>query len=898
MTAKILVVDDEPHFELIIKKSFRRQIRRQEYEFLFALNGVEALVHLGEHRDISLVLTDINMPEMNGLTLLKHINEDYPLIKTVVITAYGDMSNIRQTMNGGAFDFLIKPIDLDDLRKTLEKTLSYVAKLQELERVKKEKEEASRALVENLRKMDEMKDEFLANVTHELNTPLHGIIGIAESMAEGASGSLGEEAEQNLGMIVSSGRRLCALVQDLLDFAKMKNSEIVLHRRPLDLAAIARVVLTLSRPLLAGRALTLVSEIPANIPLVMADENRIQQILHNLIGNAIKFTEKGRVTLSTRTVDNMIAVTVSDTGIGIPPDQFEEIFNSFSQLDGTTTRAYGGTGLGLSITRKLVQLHGGTISVDSKLGEGSGFTFTLPVSERTRKVPAEPEYDQPTVISWNSESEMDAGTFMPHLDNDDGGDFRILVADDEPINLRILTNQFSLLNYEVVPVSNGSRAVEILREDTHFDLLLLDLMMPGLSGFEVCHEIRKRYSLFELPILILTAKNQPRDFLAGLEAGANDYLPKPFDRRELLARVRTLLTLKRAVEHAIMHTRHLEAERQKRGLADNLRNLMVSLTSTLELEQVFNRFLENLQPVTPFNQALILLLHDHNLSLSVTRGYDREPSFENHRDFYERIFDDLTHGRQPIRIDTDSAPEKYLGAGMPRGIGEFLCVPFFIQSEVCGMVVLQRHSHEPFTDQEMQLSFAFAGQAAIAIENARLFEKVQNMAKTEELTGLYNRRHFFVLGRQEFQLAVDHGNALSAVMLDIDRFKNVNDSYGHSAGDEVLKAIAQRILDTCRKSDVVARYGGEEFAILLTNTDEKDAREVCERLRQRIQNETITIDSGNTVSVTASLGFVQRNDETEKLADLLRLADVALYEAKQQGRNRVIRYQPGQERNP
>ncbi len=897
MTEKILVVDDEPHFELIIRKAFREPIQGGEYAFSFALNGKEALARLEEEPDTAVVLSDINMPEMNGLTLLHELENSYPLIRTIVISAYGDMNNIRAAMNAGAFDFLIKPISIDDLRKTLSKTLFHVRQIREFETARREKERERKELVRHLKRMDRLKDEFLTNISHELQTPLNGIIGIAESLADGAAGPLSKQISWNLSMLVSSGKRLSALVNDILDFSKLKNRDLKLSLKPLHLKPLVDIVLSLSRPLLGGKPLLLENQLPDGLPLVVADENRLQQILHNLIGNAIKFTDEGKVWVSSDENEGSLQITVSDTGIGIPKQEFQNIFNSFEQLDGSATRKYSGTGLGLAVTRKLLQLHGGAIRVDSEPGKGSHFTFTLPKADPrdTEKGPAMEEQPKHSIIAWE-DSELRAGVSMPKPLKS-GTSFRILVADDEPVNLQVLANQFSLRNYEVVPVSNGFEVLETVRREPDFDLILLDLMMPGLSGYEVCRKIRETHSLFDLPILILTAKNQPRDFLAGLEAGANDYLAKPFDKRELLARAKTLLTLKQAVKRAITQARRLEAERHNRKIAENLRKLMETLTSTLEMEEVLSRFLESLTEVVPFERAMVTLLKNEQLEPVLTRGFREDERFadQTFSAVDRELFEEISRDRLPRiihRPDQDPSLREFTSGAE---IQAWLVVPLFNQGMVNGLVLLERIEAAPYDNQEMQLAFAFAAQAAIAIENAKLFGQVQILATLDELTGINNRRNFFSMGKLEFQRARRHGHSLSSIMVDIDHFKKFNDAHGHAVGDEVLCTIARRISRTCRVTDILGRYGGEEFAILLPGTDQTKAGEVAERLRREVCEKPILVEKTGTgeprpLRASISLGVSVVEESTPHLEDLLRQSDQALYAAKQGGRNRVVHF--------
>ncbi|HEY9727414.1 MAG TPA: SpoIIE family protein phosphatase [Chroococcales cyanobacterium] len=439
----------------------------------------------------------------------------------------------------------------------------------------------------DLQRLDQLKDEFLANTSHELRTPLNGIIGIAESLMDGVTGSLPDETRYNLSLVVSSGRRLANLVNDILDFSKLRNETLELQIKPVEMRAIASVVLTLSRPLIGQKDLQLINSISPDLPTVNADENRVQQILHNLVGNAIKFTDSGTVEISAEVVDGaggrgdfreefpasfsrsqMLAISVSDTGIGIPDDKLDRIFESFEQADGTIARQYGGTGLGLAITKKLVELHGGEIAVQSIVGTGSRFTFTLPLSEGI-EVEGSEGLDDLTQSGKLQPTEQQRVTPQPaNLQPLDlqplpsNGSVKILIVDDEPVNRQVFTNYLSLHNYSIRQASSGSEALSILESGFKPDLILLDVMMPRLTGYEVTRKIRETWQAIELPIVLLSAKNQVADLVAGLEAGANDYLIKPISKDELLARIKTHLNLRQLKTENLRLATELELTRQ------------------------------------------------------------------------------------------------------------------------------------------------------------------------------------------------------------------------------------------------------------------------------------------------------------------------------------------------
>jgi two-component system, sensor histidine kinase ChiS len=414
-----------------------------------------------------------------------------------------------------------------------------------------------------LQRLDQLKDEFLANTSHELRTPLNGIIGIAESLIDGATGPLPNETRFNLSLIVSSGRRLANLVNDILDFSKLRNETIELQIKPVEMRAIASVVLTLSQPLLGQKDLQLINTISPDLPTVNADENRVQQILHNLVGNAIKFTDSGTVEISARVVDNQLAISVTDTGIGIPEDKLDRIFESFEQADGTIARQYGGTGLGLAITKKLVELHGGEIAVESTVGVGSQFTFTLPLSQGLEGLNVErlDGSQQPARVQLINPqpARVQLANLQPLPVN---GSAHIMIVDDEPVNRQVFTNYLSLDNYSITQASSGPEALAILESGFKPDLILLDVMMPRLTGYEVTRKIRETWQAIELPIVLLSAKNQVSDLVAGLEAGANDYLVKPISKDELLARIKTHINLRQLKAENLRLATELELTRR------------------------------------------------------------------------------------------------------------------------------------------------------------------------------------------------------------------------------------------------------------------------------------------------------------------------------------------------
>ncbi|MBU9714671.1 ATP-binding protein [Evansella tamaricis] len=425
----------------------------------------------------------------------------------------------------------------------------------EKEKAEQRARESQELAMKNLKKTDELKDEFLAITSHELRTPLYGMIGIAESLRDGAAGNIPEDMKRQLNMIITSGNRLTHLVNDILDFSKLKHESLNLHIKPVYIKGIVDVVISICKSLVNNRQIQLVNMVDKSLPPLYADQNRLQQILYNLIGNAIKYTEEGEIVVSASVENGYMKISVSDTGKGITEENKNLIFEPFQQVDKSVSRIAGGAGIGLSITKRLVDLHGGKMEVESELGEGSTFHVLLPLNNEQ----TDTEEEVALTVEAYTENEPVLSKILPSASES----ATIVIADDEPVNLQILINQLTLEGYEIITASHGEEVFRIIQE-YQVDLLILDIMMPNMSGYEVCQRLREDYSLMELPILMLTAKNQLHDKIASFEAGANDYLVKPCDKQELISRVKTLVRIRTLNQELIKMNLHLEEKIQER----------------------------------------------------------------------------------------------------------------------------------------------------------------------------------------------------------------------------------------------------------------------------------------------------------------------------------------------
>lgn len=506
----------------------------------------------------------------------------------------------------------------------------------EKEKAERTARESQAFAIESLRKTDELKDEFLAITSHELRTPLYGMIGIAESLRDGVAGNMEKEVNNQLDMIIQSGRRLSHLVHDIIDFSKLKHNTISIGPKQVDLFDLVEVVFTVCQPLMKEKQVSLMNRIPKDLPAVLADPDRLQQIMYNLIGNAINHTSYGEIAVTAELMtDEVIKIRVSDTGRGISRDLQKSIFEPF-QGSVAASEFTASMGIGLSVTKKLVELHGGKIAVQSEMGKGSEFHFTLPAAQ----IPL--QHKEEITASIQPFTQEDPELIEPDISLDQKA-IKVLVADDEPVNLQVLMNQLMLEGMEVVKARSGEEVLQLVEVHT-FDLIILDIMMPHMSGYEVCERIRKTYSLLELPILMLTAKSQVPDKITAFEAGANDYVTTPCDKEEFLSRVRTLAQLKSMNDEVTTLNKELETKVKERTKALEIANENLSDTnhSLMEMAESRRNLLANIahELGTPvmFLHSYIQALHG---GLITEKEVHYRKSVDDKVSVLNRLIDDL-----------------------------------------------------------------------------------------------------------------------------------------------------------------------------------------------------------------------------------------------------------------
>ncbi|MEK5414629.1 MULTISPECIES: hybrid sensor histidine kinase/response regulator [Paenibacillus] len=472
-------------------------------------------------------------------------------------------------------------------------------------------------LAHSLQRSVTQKDVFLANTSHELKNPLYSIINIAETVLDSERDTVTHQNAENLKLLITVGRRMSLLVDDLLDQSQLRESNIQLQLRELKIQSFAVGVLDMFKFLTEGKSLTLISEIPDSFPSIVADEKRLIQILFNLLQNAVKYTTVGTIRIHADIHKKSAQIHITDTGLGMNEETLLRAFQPYEQGDSSMNEVSGGIGLGLSTSKQLVELHGGKISVVSTLGEGTTFTFTMPLYDSTSRVlnselPSMTEFsDTPSMITL---SKLTAPGIVSSAH---GRRPKLLAVDDDPVNLKILTNVLSIKDYEIVTVTSGNDAL-LLLDTAQWDLIITDVMMPQMSGYELAHRIRERYTIAELPILLLTARNQPEDIYTGFISGANDYVMKPMNAIELKARVRSLTDLKQSVNERLrVEAAYLQAQIQPHFLFNTLNSISAlasfDINRMSHLVDAFSSYLRlsfnflNAEPMIPIERELELV---------------------------------------------------------------------------------------------------------------------------------------------------------------------------------------------------------------------------------------------------------------------------------------------------
>ncbi|AFL76117.1 response regulator [Thiocystis violascens] len=545
----LLIVDDEQSIREFIHELFKDQ-----YDILQAADGTDALVMLESEDAIDVVLLDIMMPGLDGFEVLEILKSNPHLahLRVIMLSAKSDVDSKVRAFAAGAVDFVNKPFEVSELAARLNTQVRLSRADAELKQAKSDAESANRA-----------KSEFLANMSHEIRTPLNAIIGMSELLT---TTPLDATQRDYVGIIETSGNALLFLISDILDYSKIEAGMLELHPLRFVLQDCVQGALDLVKNKAWEKQLRLTVELDPGLPReFVGDDHRLRQIIVNLVSNAVKFTERGSVAialagqeaassssslsggataaggLETERVYRLI-LTVQDTGVGIPREAQSRLFQKFSQVDASTTRRYGGTGLGLAICRRLSELMGGGIEVESAgvPGQGSIFrcTWLMPAIRHRQAIGSGSggaDGGRALVVEYGAVRDP---AVTPALDlaqpTDPPPRLRILLAEDNPINQMVTLKLLKHLGLQADVVNNGVEAVEASKQSV-YDVILMDVQMPELDGIGASRQIRQLPPNHRQPrIIALTANATADDRQACLDAGMNDFATKPIRMEKLV----------------------------------------------------------------------------------------------------------------------------------------------------------------------------------------------------------------------------------------------------------------------------------------------------------------------------------------------------------------------------
>ncbi len=832
-------------------------------------------------------------------------------------------------------------------------------------------------LYEQTRDLERAKSAFFANVSHELRTPLTLILGPLGDLL--GAGGLSAPQRSAVELARRNAQRLLKHVNALLDFSRIEARSAPPQRQPTDLAVFTTDLASQFRAACDRAGLTLIVDCPPLPQPVAIDRGMWEQVVLNLLSNAFKFTLEGRIEVRLRAVGEQVELSVRDTGSGIPADELPKVFERFHRVPTPHARSQEGSGIGLALVRDLVRLHDGEIQATSTEHRGSCFTVRIPLGEP----PAAATPAAPVALQHAHAYVDEALHWLPDADSAPAplaaadANARVFVADDNADMRDYLVRLLTQAGFAVRAFANGDAALAACRSSPP-DLLLSDVMMPGLDGFSLLKALRNNETTATLPIILLSARAGGEAMVEGLAAGADDYLVKPFEARELLARVNAALRLAQLrrehadAQQALSH--RLEIERARLNDAQAVAHVgswELDLRSNelwwsdeayhiFDIEQTafgatYDAFLGRVHPddrdaVNRAYRESIATRQPYSIEHRMCR---RDGSIrwvqERCRTFYADsgeplrsigTVQDITERRQAEELMRQAAtvfsattegiivtdPQARISSVNPA----FTRITGYARDEVIGrnpsLLASDRHTRDFF--QRMWQELASAGHwqgelwnrrkngemypiweniSEVRDDSGRLThyvaiftdiseskaaeERLAHLAHHDALTDLPNRVLFTANLDKALDRARRHGRHVGLFLLDLDRFKLINDTLGHAAGDDLLCEVAQRLRHCARAEDTVARLGGDEFAIIVNDLRHpQDATPIAVKIIDAIGQPVLL--GGRELRTSASVGIGLFPDDAGNAADLIQAADAAMYRAKAHGRNTYDFYTP------
>ncbi len=708
--------------------------------------------------------------------------------------------------------------------------------------------EREKMMVERLKEIDRFKSEFLSNVSHELRLPLTSIIGFSELLLDRIPGDLTPDQEDYIRNMQESGHHLLEIINNLLNLTKLRAGKMEVHYQRFELPVLIETVKRTVTPLVVKKGLHLESRIETGSPLIYTDEGKIKQILLNLLSNAIKFTPVGgRISIGARQTrldgDPAVEIGVSDTGIGIRPQDKARIFEEFQQVDSTFTRDYSGTGLGLTISRQFMGLIGGRIEVESEPNRGSTFTITFPIQAgrvREQPVAVEPRVEpslgtgrpmsvEPESIPIQTAAGLQgAASSLP----------RILVVEDDPTVARLLTLYLAQEGYHVDQAVDGEEAITKARRLQPF-AITLDIMLPRRDGWEVLQKLKQLPETKDIPVIIISIIENRE---LGFSLGATDYFSKPIDRKALLESLKKLSLSTKIARKPVTILVIDDDEKILQLISAILTNEGYGILKSQRAQDGIDLAIE-VQP------DLILL----DLLMPDVDGFEA----------LERLKVHPTARNIPVIIFTARTLTE---DDQNR-----------LNTKIRGVIPKGRPLRESL------------------LAEIRKFEKLypDKARMVDGLTGFYNERYLNNRLADEVNRALRVRKNFSLIMTNLDGFQAFNKQYGVEAGNEVIRQAADLFRNHTRAANPICRCGGTTFAILLTETPKASAVLVGEKLREAIQKHAFGVEAPSRQNedrhaMTISVGVATFFDDAETPEQLIVQATRALDAARAEGGNRVV----------
>ncbi|MBF0558138.1 MAG: response regulator [Nitrospirae bacterium] len=727
----------------------------------------------------------------------------------------------------------LRNLELQELNERLEEKV--FDRTKDLEKANRELEQSSR-----------LKSQFISTMSHELRTPLNSILGFSNLLADEVFGSLTDKQKRHVANINNSGSHLLQLINNILDIAKIESGKMELHYEDFDASLAIAEVESIIQPLAERKKQKILLNLSEPTSFIRADRIKFKQILYNLLSNAVKFSpENENIRLSTEIIDSRkggrvsdlttfpgidasMKLSVTDSGIGIKKEHHEMIFSEFVQVDGSFSRRYEGTGLGLALTKRLVELHGGEIFLKSKEGLGSTFTIVLPLLDSASRVQdVKPQHveieDIADDLSFQKERRSDAPL--------------ILVVEDDPATAELLMLYLAQGGYRVAHTGNGDNALNRIREIKPF-LVVLDVMLPGKDGWEILNELKSDPEIKHIPVIVSSVIDNRE---LGIALGASDYLVKPLNKCSLLKKLQDF-----------------SFPAKKAGKTVN-----------------------------------ILCIDDHNDVLELLTSY-LEP------EGYSVIT--ANEGRKGFEKAVTYKPDLIILDLMMPELDGFE-VAFMLRSNPVTMDVpiLILTAKDLTMDDRLRL----AGKVESFVQKSHftkedLLMHVRDLEVTyarragflDEVSGLFDHSYFQLRLAQEVSRSERYKDTLTVLMLDLDHFTEYINAYGTQRADICIKKIAGFLCKTLRGSDIVVRYGVDEFALILSDTQKKQAEFVAQRILAYIDTYPFF---GEEVmpqgKITASIAVVNYPQDASAQEEIIFKAHKALRKAKAEGGSKIEVYE-------